>query len=148
MTIKHRYTTVLVLLGLACTTATDPPRQVVELRADRPSYGVGDTLQLTLTNHGPEAVGPGSSAASLFCRVEVEREQASAWQHVATLGGVCNLVGLPPLEEGASVQKGIAITPEPFAAPGSYRLSVRVGVQGPDPFPIRSNGFTVTPDLR
>jgi hypothetical protein len=118
-------TAVLCAALAACVSPTANEPQVVELRTDRSSYGLGDTGRLTLTNHGPHAVSGGLWP----CILEVQQWDGDSWQSAGNFPEVCTGVRLqliPRLEPGAAEEREVKIVTPPFALlGGEYRIGCR-----------------------
>lgn len=143
--------TVAVMAGLlaGCDGPTGLDReQEIEFRTDHGSYALGDTLALTLTNHGPRSISP---LQLLHCGPEMDRLVNSSWESVdAPMGDVCLLGNSAPLEPGKSLERQIPITIENFQPGAEYRLRVEPGwIEGEDlvTTEVRSNPFTIDPFL-
>lgn len=119
----------LVVLA-ACGDPTASGEQVLTLETNRGEYAMGERVELTLTNHGPLAIGPGNSPETLLCQPEVQRRRGSNWESVGKVSEACILPGLPPLEPGGSVERALVLS-APFFAPGTaYRFGVIVSTGG------------------
>jgi hypothetical protein len=140
----ERFLFLLAVLTLAaCTSPTANEPQVVELRTDRSSYGVGDTTRLTLTNQGPHAV----YGALWPCLLEVEQWHGDNWQSAGNFPEVCTLGFVPRLEPGASTERGFKIVIPPFAlSGGEYRFHMSLfDLVTEEPFDVFSPRFSVVP---
>lgn len=114
----------------ACGAPTASGEQVLTLETDHGEYVMDERVQLSLTNHGPLAVGPGNSPATLLCQPEVQRRRGSNWESVGRVSEVCILPGLPPLEPGGSVERSVVLSAPLFAAGAAYRFGVIVSAGG------------------
>lgn len=108
----------------------------VELRTDRRSYAVSDTLHLTIANHGH-----GSYSFNPCTRV-VEHESPSGWEPVPEPNRMCTMVAW--LLAPDSARSATTTLPSSIAA-GRYRLSLVLTREGePGRTTITSEAFDVS----
>ncbi len=128
----------------ACVSPTANEPQVVELRTDRSSYGLGDTGRLTLTNQGPHAVYASLSA----CNMNVERWLGNTWESAGWFAEVCIMESNPIVQVGDSGARGFKVVAPPFSplGGGEYRFHVSVfEVASLQRFEFFSPPFSVVP---
>ena len=137
--------TAIVCAVCACSSPAGMESQRVELAVDRPSYEPGDRVHVTLTNHGPSAIGPGNVAGTLLCAVIGEQRLDNAWVEIGLLPGTCILPELPPLGVEASVTRSFLVSEPPLEdEAGTYRLRVDVVVSDfMMPLSVWSEPFTI-----
>ena len=108
----------------------------VELRTDRRSYRVSDTLHLTIANHGH------SSYSFNPCTRVVEHESPSGWERVSEPNRMCTMVAW--LLAPDSARTATTTLPSSIAA-GRYRLRLALTREGePGRMSVTSEAFEVS----